>query len=79
MSDAATKLRALVRLAKEKIPVDDVPFDAITKLDLSGCGLSNDSLSEEHGFVELLPNLSILFLSNNHITEMLALKGPLSK
>ena len=44
-------------------------------MDLSDCGLSNDSLSEEHGFVELLPNLSILFLSNNHITEMPAVIG----
>jgi len=78
MSDAAIKLRALVRLAKEKIS-DDVPFDAITKLDLSDCGLSNDSLSEEHGFVELLPNLSILFLSNNHITEMPAVIGKFPK
>jgi len=58
-----TELRALVRRAKEKIS-DEVPFSAITKLDLSGCGLSESSLRDE--YAALLPNLSILFLSNNN-------------
>lgn len=71
-----TELRALVRRAKEKIS-DAVPFAEITKLDLSGCGLSEASLRDE--FPALLPNLSVLFLSHNNFTTVPAVIGQFPK
>lgn len=75
-SETEAKLRALVRLAKDKIS-DDVPFDQITKLDLTGAGLSDGSI--EDAFAALLPNLSILFLSNNNFRQMPAVIGSFPK
>ena len=71
-----SELRALVRKAKEAI-ADDVPFSEITKLDLSDCGLNETFLKDE--YAALLPNLSILFLSNNQFTEMPAVIGQFPK
>ena len=67
-----SELRALVRMAKGSI-ADNVPFSEITKLDLSDCGLDESFLKNE--YAALLPNLSILFLSHNHFTEIPAVIG----
>lgn len=58
-------VRKLIQLAKDNIG-EDVPWSTITKLDLSGKGLSElpDDLHKH------LPNLSILFLSDNHFAEL---------
>jgi Protein kinase domain len=65
-------IRALVRLARETI-TDDVLLHRIVKLDLSGQGLS----TLPDGMDRALPNLSILFLSNNAFAQMPAVIGSL--
>jgi Protein kinase domain/Leucine rich repeat len=65
-------IRALVRLAREGI-TDDIMVHRIVKLDLSGQGLS----TLPNGMDRALPNLSILFLSNNAFTQMPAVIGSL--
>lgn len=70
------EIHKLLELAKAKIEEPlHLPPSAITKLDLSGCGLS--TLPE--GFAEALPNLSILFLSKNRFREMPAEIGVCKK
>jgi len=76
MTTIETELRALIRQAKEKIS-DEVPFSAVTKLDLSGCGLTEASLKDE--YATLLPNLSILFLSNNKFKTLPSVIGNFPK
>lgn len=69
-SSVRVRVRALVRLARENIS-DDVRLSRIVKLDLSGQGLGLSSLPDGmNGMADLLPNLSVLFLSNNNFTEM---------
>lgn len=46
-------------------------YSSLKKIDLSSCGLENISSQ----LPEILPNLSILFLSNNHFQEMPELIG----
>ena len=54
-----------------KPPIEKPDLAAITKLDLPGCNLSTlpDALPDA------LPNLSILFLSNNDFEEVPAIIG----
>ena len=58
-------------LSLRKAPTETPDLTAITKLDLPGCKLSSlpDSLPDA------LPNLSILFLSNNDFEEVPAIIG----
>jgi serine/threonine protein kinase len=71
-NDSNSCIRGLVRLARENI-TDDVLVHRIVKLDLSGQGLS----SLPHGMDRALPNLSILFLSQNSFVQMPAIIGSL--
>jgi Leucine-rich repeat (LRR) protein len=61
-----------LRQAPTREPVD---LYALTKLDLPGCNLSSLPCS----LSEALPNLSILFLSNNDFVEMPAIIGSCKK
>jgi len=72
-------IRRLLRLAKlddrlllsQSSPPSSSQLRGITKLDLSDCGLS--SLPDD--LPEALPNLSVLFLSNNRFRQMPAVVG----
>lgn len=62
-------------LSLRQAPTEPVDLSALTKLDLPGCHLS----SLPCGLPEALPNLSILFLSNNDFVEMPAIIGSCPK
>ena len=72
-TDQQSQLRRLLVLAQIPSSAPDLvaPYTSITKLNLTGCGLSELPDS----FPTAFPNLSILFLSNNHFIEMPALVG----
>lgn len=63
------KMEELLQLAGIDHRKDDLA--AVTKLDLSGCGLSSLPIS----FPSVLPNLSILFLSQNKFKVLPAIVG----
>ena len=81
----ATDLDSFLRLVAERdpncrteipVPVTDHtlhchPYEHVTKLDLSNCGL----MGLPDGFETTFPNLSILFLSQNRFAEMPAVIG----
>jgi Leucine-rich repeat (LRR) protein len=63
-------------LSLRQVPTEPVDLlYALTKLDLPGCHLSSLPLS----LPDALPNLSILFLSNNDFVEMPAIIGSCKK
>jgi hypothetical protein len=63
--------RRFLAAAKIDDSLSEPPFTHVTKLDLSGCHLSALPLN----FAELFPELSVLFLSNNHFEELPAVLG----
>jgi tRNA A-37 threonylcarbamoyl transferase component Bud32 len=70
------EIRRLLDLAKVKIEGPLLmPLAKMTKLDLSNCNLS----ALPSGFAAAVPNLSVMFLSNNNFKEMPAVIGQCPK
>lgn len=71
--DDSAALRQLLELAKNVCVPSELspPYQTVTKLDLSGVGLSELPANLPQAF----PNLSILFLSHNRFAEMPAVIG----
>ncbi|GKY98150.1 hypothetical protein MPSEU_000772800 [Mayamaea pseudoterrestris] len=71
VNDEIRNLLALAKLSTDKLSSSEPPSSNVTKLNLTNCGLSKLPNNFDFAF----PNLSILFLSNNHFNEMPAMIG----